>query len=592
MVEEETVQENEEEFTLEEGDIVSIGESEEITLISKINTKGKWWRVKSSEDGEIQPRNMEDVSKVKVIGKSKEEPILATNVPRYRHKERRCILAKEEELKKFDDFKVFEEVPDNGQFRLGTNWVITEKEKEGMVVVKARLTIRGDQEDVGGVRTDSPTIKKGNIRILLTVAAKEKWKLKSSDVTSAFLQSVPLNREVFVRPPLERRIPGILWRLNKPVYGLADASRGFHLSLCKEIISLGCESNNLEPAMYALFKNGTKVDDYEKKPLGVAVSHVDDIMHAGEEVFDQEIMCPLKGIFKFGSQEEDMFRYVGWNIIQKNDHFRVDQEHYLQSLESPDLDLVKNLRDNQVLCEEGQHEFRSYAAKLAMIGYQSRPDVCFEAKVMSTKYGKATKHDLKVLAKKILKVKAGALEMRFPDLGEVRDWAIVAHGDAGIKSMPDKINSVAGTVVLLVNKVTNKATVPLWKSKKIKRKVASSLAGETLAMTMTIGEVVYMRAVLCYLFGKRMEDIPAIVFTDSNNLFKSVHSSSQVEDTWLIPDVAMIKDALEQKVISEVRLVPGERMLANCLTKAGVTGTELLEVLRTGEYEVPGGWIQ
>ena len=267
MVEEETVQENEEEFTLEEGDIVSIGESEEITLISKINTKGKWWRVKSSEDGEIQPRNMEDVSKVKVIGKSKEEPILATNVPRYRHKERRCILAKEEELKKFDDFKVFEEVPDNGQFRLGTNWVITEKEKEGMVVVKARLTIRGDQEDVGGVRTDSPTIKKGNIRILLTVAAKEKWKLKSSDVTSAFLQSVPLNREVFVRPPLERRIPGILWRLNKPVYGLADASRGFHLSLCKEIISLGCESNNLEPAMYALFKNGTKVDDYEKKPL-------------------------------------------------------------------------------------------------------------------------------------------------------------------------------------------------------------------------------------------------------------------------------------------------------------------------------------
>ena len=89
-----------------------------------------------------------------------------------------------------------------------------------------------------------------------------------------------------------------------------------------------------------------------------------------------------------------------------------------------------------------------------------------------------------------------------------------------------------------------------------------------------------------------MENIPAIVFTDSNNLFKSVHSSSQVEDTWLIPDVAMIKDALEQKVISEVRLVPGERMLANCLTKAGATGTELLEVLRTGEYEVPGGWIQ
>ena len=52
----------------------------------------------------------------------------------------------------------------------------------------------------------------------------------------------------------------------------------------------------------------------------------------------------------------------------------------------------------------------------------------------------------------------------------------------------------------------------------------------------------------------------------------------------------MVKDALDEGTVSEVRLVPGNKMIANCLTKAGASGEDLLEVLRTGMYEVPGGW--
>ena len=79
-------------------------------------------------------------------------------------------------------------------------------------------------EDADGIRTDSPTVMKGNIKILLTLAAMKNWKIKTSDVTAAFLQTNDLERDVFVLPPRERRIPGVLWKLRKPVYGLADAS--------------------------------------------------------------------------------------------------------------------------------------------------------------------------------------------------------------------------------------------------------------------------------------------------------------------------------------------------------------------------------
>ena len=63
---------------------------------------------------------------------------------------------------------------------------------------------------------------KGNIKIFCAVAAKEGWNIKSNDVTCAFLQGAPIERDVFSLPPKERRIPRILWQLKKPVYGLAD----------------------------------------------------------------------------------------------------------------------------------------------------------------------------------------------------------------------------------------------------------------------------------------------------------------------------------------------------------------------------------
>ena len=67
-------------------------------------------------------------------------------------------------------------------------------------------------------------------------------------------------------------------------------------------------------------------------------------------------------------------------------------------------------------------------------------------------------------------------------------------------------------------------------------------------------------------------------------------SINLVDDPWLIPDVAVIKEALENGTVTEVRRVSSEEMLANCLTKQGASAEKLMEVLRTGEYKLPGGW--
>ena len=196
------------------------------------------------------------------------------------------------------------------------------------------------------------------------------------------------------------------------------------------------------------------------------------------------------------SEEESEFRYVGMHFDQYDHGIVVDHDHYIMALETPDMDLVKNLKVEEVMVDAGQSEFRSVVAKLTSNCQHSRPDICFEAKALSSKYGKSTKQYLKTALKKIFKNKSGTTKMVFKDLGDIKYWVLFGHGDAGIKSMPDKITSVGGRVIMMRNTKDNNACILSWKSKKIKRKVASSLAGETLAMIDTIGEIVYTKSIL------------------------------------------------------------------------------------------------
>ena len=175
--------------------------------------------------------------------------------------------------------------------------------------------------------------------------------------------------------------------------------------------------------------------------------------------------------------------------------------------------------------------------------------------------------------------------MVFKNPGKFDEWILCGHSDAGIKSMPDKVTSVSGHVIMLCNSIRNICCMLNWKSKKIKRKVASSLAGEALAMIATIGEIVYIKSILSQIFGTRAETIPVMVVIDAKNLEEAINSTSLVDDKWLVPDIATIKEALEQGTVTWVRRDASEKMLANCLTKCGAGANNLLQVLHSGEYK-------
>ncbi len=90
---------------------------------------------------------------------------------------------------------------------------------------KVRLVTRGFKEfNIDELQKDSPPCASEPLRLLLTIICQNKWQVHSMDIKSAFLQGMKLSRNIYVRPPPEAGSEGVLWKLKKCAYGLANAS--------------------------------------------------------------------------------------------------------------------------------------------------------------------------------------------------------------------------------------------------------------------------------------------------------------------------------------------------------------------------------
>ena len=101
------------------------------------------------------------------------------------------------------------------------------KNTDGTPRAKARLVVRGfnDVDALNGnLDTASPTTSRLSRSILLTVSSCLRWKAWAADVSTAFLQGLPQECQLWLRLPAEAlRIlgapPETRMYLKKPVYG-------------------------------------------------------------------------------------------------------------------------------------------------------------------------------------------------------------------------------------------------------------------------------------------------------------------------------------------------------------------------------------
>jgi hypothetical protein len=161
-------------------------------------------------------------------------------------KDQKWQKAMEEELSMIKKNKTWELV-DRPKDRkiIGVKWVFrTKLNADGSINKhKARLVVKGYAQVFGVDYSDTfaPVARLDTIRLVLAIAAQNKWKVFQLDVKSAFLNGI-LQEEIYVEQPegfMEQGEEEKVYLLKKALYGLKQAPRAWYSKIDEHLSSLG-----------------------------------------------------------------------------------------------------------------------------------------------------------------------------------------------------------------------------------------------------------------------------------------------------------------------------------------------------------------
>ena len=172
-----------------------------LSRVGKATGKFKLWcSVENLDTKENLSVDFDKVNEWRHISNETEEINIAV-VPLSGHNNENVIVAKMKDLENWKSFKVYSVVPGEVQPLITTTWV-TEKLIDDAKTIKARLLALGFQVEQDLV-VEFPTAHKSTLRIAVTIAAMKSWKIKRTDIKSAFLQSQNIEQDLSLVPSKE-----------------------------------------------------------------------------------------------------------------------------------------------------------------------------------------------------------------------------------------------------------------------------------------------------------------------------------------------------------------------------------------------------
>lgn len=281
--------------------------------------------------------------------------------------------------------------------------------------------------------------------------------------------------------------------------------------------------------------------------------------------------------------EEKVFRYIGFKVEQRENGIILDQSDYMYNLNSPTLDPRHTTNKSDILNSEEQSLYRQIVGQINWAVQGSRPDLAFEMIAASTKLKQATVGDLTRAIKMLNRLKDFTSYMLFPCLNqELSDLKIMVFTDASLGNINDGTGSTGAYIVWLADG-TGLCCPLAWHASKIKRVVRSTIAAEALSLQEGLEAGFYYRTMVEEILGIPNKTIPITAYTDNKSVIEAVFSTKLVDDKRLRVDIAAIREFLKTNDIRQIKWCAGDSQLANCMTKQGASGYELLKILQCGK---------
>lgn len=464
-----------------------------------------------------------------------------------------------------------DEVPDKANILRGRFVLAIKDEGTEREVWKARFVVQGHRDNLKKSLVHDITVaRQHSIKLLIGLASIFNFRLFSTDVTQAYLQSKEsLQRNIFVKPPKEFGLQtNELLKLLKPLYGLSESGdywgRTFRNHMTKELGMKNCITDT------ALFYKSS-----EAGLAGLCTTYVDDALYAGNKTFE-ETTKKTEQKFKCKKREYDNLQFSGLKIETKENMFLVHQKSYISKLKA----LPKNAQFTH---------FRSLRAMLSWTT-NSRPDISCAMALMAqvteekfqsepAKYIKKTNNVLKQLHEN------PEVYLQFPKL-KLESLKLSVYSDASYASNDDK-SSQLGYFIFLSD--DSKNCQPLyWNSYKSKRVTRSVLGSEVMAFADAFDMAYTIKYDLQHIIQNRVR---LHMLTDSLSLFDVLTRNHVTTEKRLMIDLKNVTNAYHSKEIDDIAFVRSEFNIADALTKTK-SQEFLIKTLTKNKLEHPiDQWI-
>ncbi|CAE7652999.1 unnamed protein product, partial [Symbiodinium pilosum] len=257
--------------------------------------------------------------------------------------------AKHVEVKKYLTAKALEALPasmrpDRSQ-ALRMRWILTYKTDEttGEKKPKARAVLLGYMDPEYSNRpTFAPTMTRTSRQLLLQLCAWQGMTCWKGDVSGAFLQGRPYERELHVIPVPELceglgLPPESVCLLRKACYGLVEAPIEWFETVNTFLHSIGYRQLRSDPCTWIYTQDDTVIS--------IISGHVDDFLFTGRQ--NCPIWCDLQkkiqAQFDWQVWEKDNFTQCGVSVSRREDgSFDLSQKSYVEGI--PEITISRDRR--------------------------------------------------------------------------------------------------------------------------------------------------------------------------------------------------------------------------------------------------------
>ena len=389
-------------------------------------------------------------------------------------------------------------------------WVYKRK-RDGSL--KARLCVQGCAQ-IQGVdyhQTFCAAMRSSTLRLLSSLAAKHGLGMRRWDFVSAYLQGeLEAGEVVYCYPPPGHGSHTKACRVEKPIYGMAQAGRRWQRTIFPWIVKQGFEQLDADPCVF--IKRRSKSAGDARDETVIIGCYVDDLFvlysHDDDQSLYREFTTELTAAWK-AEDEGEVTDLLNVEISATNNGVELRQTNYIMSMASAHLlhgqppdtapfsakasripagpELVQNVADAVSARDTPEpallQSYQSLVGGLLYCATHTRPDIAYSVGMLCRAMAFPT-HDLLRDAHRVLVylLRTKSLGLRYE--AEKRDLRGATDSDWDVGP------STTGYVFMY-----NSAAIS-WGSKKQATIALSSCEAEIVAASEGAKEALYLRKVL------------------------------------------------------------------------------------------------